>query len=36
VIDFRPHRMGEGAGILDELMSAQQPHVEIRFTGRER
>ena len=26
-IELRPHRMGEGPGILDELMRAQAPHV---------
>ena len=27
VIERRPHRMGEGAGVLDELMRAQPAHV---------
>src|ERR1700722_14384338 len=27
VIDLRPHRMGEGARVLDELMRAQAPKI---------
>ncbi len=27
VINFRPHRMGERAGVLDELVRAQRAHV---------